>query len=529
MPDAFTRSLGSRRGTPQNEPTSGEQVKNSAGGFVFPVTDRTRVSRFLTLGTEGGTYYVKEQELTKDNAKFLVALAKKDSSMLVDEIAAVSAAGRAPRNTPALLALAVAASHGSTEYKRLAHSHLAEVARTGHHLLNFVEYALLFRGWGRGLTKAVGAWYNEQDAESLAYQLLKYKSRGKWSQRDVLRLCKFGRTPVDPVHRALYRYVMQGEVSAVLPPLVHAAEKAHATRSVKTWVKLVQDNPLSWEMLPSEALKEADVWAAMLPGMPLGALLRNLPRFTNLGLLSPFSFNLGLVVGRLTDAEALRKARTHPVAVLLALKTYALGHSLRGESQWQPVTAVTDALDEAFYKAFPAVQPSGKRILVALDVSGSMGAAVSGYPFSAREVSAAMSLVAAKTEPGTHFMAFSDNFVPLDISARQRLDTVVRKVSGLRYGATDCAVPMLWAKHHNIEADVFQVWTDNETWYGHTHPNEALRAYRRHTGINARLQVCAVTPTNFSIAEPGDPGQLDVSGFDARVPVLLADHARGDI
>jgi len=73
------------------------------------------------------------------------------------------------------------------------------------------------------------------------------------------------------------------------------------------------------------------------------------------------------------------------------------------------------------------------------------------------------------------------------------------------------------------------VWTDNETWAGHAHPHEALAAYRQKTGIPARQQVIATTPTEFSIADPGDPGTLDVSGFDAAVPRLLADHSRGDI
>lgn len=40
-----------------------------------------------------------------------------------------------------------------------------------------------------------------------------------------------------------------------------------------------------------------------------------------------------------------------------------------------------------------------------------------------------------------------------------------------------------------------------------------------------RVQVIATTPTGFSIADPDDPSQLDVSGFDSDVPSLLADHS----
>lgn len=34
------------------------QVQNNAGGFVFEVSDETRIRRFLILGTTSATYYV---------------------------------------------------------------------------------------------------------------------------------------------------------------------------------------------------------------------------------------------------------------------------------------------------------------------------------------------------------------------------------------------------------------------------------------------------------------------------------------
>ncbi len=36
-----------------------------------------------------------------------------------------------------------------------------------------------------------------------------------------------------------------------------------------------------------------------------------------------------------------------------------------------------------------------------------------------------------------------------------------------------------------------------------------------------------MTATGFSIADPDDGGMLDVAGFDAAVPSLIAEFARG--
>jgi 60 kDa SS-A/Ro ribonucleoprotein len=291
-------------------------------------------------------------------------------------------------------------------------------------------------------------------------------------------------------------------------------------------------NPaLAWEMLPDAALNEVTVWRALISnGMPQTALMRQLPRLTKLGVLKPMSVVTDVVANQLADRERLVKARVHPVNVLVALRTYASGHGLRSEMTWEPVTAVTDALDAAFYAAFAAVEPAGKRTMLALDVSSSMaGGTAGGTPLTPREATAALALVVAATEPQTFVTAFTTTLSLLDISPRQRLDDALRKVSGLPFGGTDCAQPMVWAARHGIEADHFCVLTDNETWAGGIHPHQALNAYRERTGIPARMSVVGMTATDFTVADPDDPGTLDVAGFDSVVPSLLASFARGDI
>ena len=110
-------------------------------------------------------------------------------------------------------------------------------------------------------------------------------------------------------------------------------------------------------------------------------LIRNLATLTRVGLLAPGSDATQRVVAHLGDRDRLRAARVHPIAVLAALKTYASGRSARGHNTWEPVTGIVDALDGAFYATFENVEPTGKRWLLALDVSGSMGSGmVAGVP-----------------------------------------------------------------------------------------------------------------------------------------------------
>ena len=170
---------------------------------------------------------------------------------------------------------------------------------------------------------------------------------------------------------------------------------------------------LTREMVPTELLTHAVVWDALLERMPLTAMIRNLGVMTKVGLITPASNAARTVVDRLSDHEALRGARVHPVAVLVAMKTYAQGRGMKGSGKWSPVAQVVDALDKAFYLSFDNAPTTGKRIMLALDVSGSMGAPVFGMDYlTCREASAAMALVTAATEPKHRFVAFTKGDYP---------------------------------------------------------------------------------------------------------------------
>jgi 60 kDa SS-A/Ro ribonucleoprotein len=68
--------------------------------------------------------------------------------------------------------------------------------------------------------------------------------------------------------------------------------------------------------------------------------------------------------------------------------------------------------------------------------------------------------------------------------------------------------------------------TDNETWAGDQHPVEALEKYRQATGIPAKLVVVSMASNEFTMTDPNDSLQMDVVGFDASVPGVIANFVR---
>lgn len=516
-------------------------AKNDAGGYSYAVAEMTMLRRFLILGTENGTYYASEKNLTVENAKTIEKLIKQNPQAVVGEIVSISKEGRSAKNDACLFALAMVAGLADTDGRKAALAALPEVARTSTHLFTFANYVQSFRGWGRALRQAVALWYTARDENKLAVQLTKYQARNGFSHRDLLRLSH----PVakSPAQNVLFKYAVKG----VLEDTDGAVQGA-ARETIDTFERLkqealerkltdaeiaalVKESRLSIEMVPT-ALRSAKVYEVLAEQAGLEWLLRNLGNLSRHGVLTAAKNDMvAQVVQRLTNAAEIKKAKLHPVKILAALITYRSGQGFRGDGHWEPVAKVVDALNEAFYESFNIVQATGKRLCLGLDVSGSMaGTLVCGTPgLSAREACAAMAMVTAKVEKDAHFIAFDTKDYALALSPKQRLDDIVNVLARTGGGGTDCALPMLWAANNKVPVDTFVIYTDSQTWSGDTHPIQALNQYRDKTGIDATLVIVAMATNKFSLGDFEDRRVLNVIGFDTNTPAIIAQFVSGDL
>lgn len=526
-------SFGDRRKRTTSQPSVGKRmVRNNSGAYVFQLGDFDALQRFLLLGTEGGSFYLSEKQLTADAAKKTIACIAQDGRKAVDMIVAISDAGRAPKNDPAIFALALAAADSNPDTRTYALSKLHLVCRIPTHLFHFVTYVQQFRGWGRGLKRAVADWYQRMPTDKLAYELIKYQNRDGWRNGDVLRLAH--PKPDDQVRSAIYKYALKG-VEGVhdkypgidLPDVIGAFELAKDAPN-KELIKLIEQYNLTREMLPTEALNDADVWDALLQRMPLTALIRNLGNMSKVGLLRPLSDAAKLVKEKLLNREQLKKARIHPISILIAMKVYEAGHGVLGKGEWKPVPSVVNALNDAFYLAFDYLEPTGKRFLYAIDVSGSMtwSAISPTTPITPAEAAAALALACAKTEEEHYIMGFAEKFRDLGITPRMRLDEALKQTAAQTFGGTDCSVPLVWARENKINVDCFVTLTDSETNGARKHPHTMLTQYRADRIRTARQIVVGMTATDFTIADPNDPLSLDIAGFDSSIPGLIQEFVR---
>ena len=545
---------------PQTEKASKGQKKNDAGGYSFKLDCWNNLDRFLILGCEGGSYYVDEKKATKRNVKWFEKCLDKDYVRAIDQIAEISKSGRAIKNDPAIFLLGLASSNKNQEISRYALSKLNDVCRIGTHLFQFVEVVNEMRGWGRALREAVQNWYLSKDLKTLAYQVSKYKQRNGWGQGDVIRLAH--PKPENEEQSEIFRYAVSGKLfsaadyklekvklakvndekpirglraNAVIVdeyqeyvPLntYLAATEELKSANEKRQIQLITDHNMPWEVLPTESLNSVKIWEALLQNMPLTAMIRNLGKMSSIGLLKPLSNAEQKVVEMLQNRDALRKARVHPFSLLLAYKNYAAGHGFRGSLTWSVNQNIVAALEAAYYLAFQTTEPTKKKFLFGLDVSSSMTSRINNTNITSCEVSACLAMTSMRIEPLTYVFGFSNRFVDLEISKMDSLAEACRKAHMRNFGTTDCAVPMIHALNEKLDVDVFVVITDNDTYAGRVHPHIALEQYRQKMGKRAKLIVVGTDSNGFTIADPNDPDQLDIVGFDANCPQIISEIAK---
>jgi 60 kDa SS-A/Ro ribonucleoprotein len=430
----------------QREQLDERQVKNAAGGFVYKIDTFDAVKRFLIIGTEGGTYYQTQRDLTKESLVNVEKAIQEDGPRVVQMAHDVSVKGQAIKNDMALFTLALAFSKGDRETKQAVESVYNKVARIGTHHLMFVNFINGMQGWGRALRRMVGSWYTSKDDDALAYQVLKYQNRSGWTHKDVLKKAHWGNNTgiyryivdadpdsrviknIDGHHRS-YDHVPVRDTSEsplVYPDIVYGYEEAKALGNsedgkASELVSLIDKYRLTHEMIPNRFKDSVQVWESLLQTMPIHATVRNLGKMSSIKMFDGFSENVQTVLDKFTP-ESVKKARLHPIQTLVAMHTYRSGRGFRGSLNWQPNSKILARLEEAFYWGFDAVTPSGKNTLLALDTSGSMFGSYFDHPLPScpslccGEIAAVIAMVTVRTEPNYLVCCFDDKFAELPIT-----------------------------------------------------------------------------------------------------------------
>lgn len=514
---------------PVHVPIEG-QKQTHGGGYAFALSPEKQFERFLFLGSNS-TYYATSWEMTAEAiaaAKYAFDNSPEFTMRLIER---VYEEGSSPKLDPLLFAVGYALSHDNLGIRQWAKAFTSNQLRIPTHLFGVVFYATKFRGWGATLKKAVRGWYESKTPESLLFHGMKYWSRYGYTHQDLLRLSH--PKPHNKEQQEVFEFLAKGrqkgtlfEESAIRTPLVYAWESLKMMENVGAAVEMIQGARLPHELIPGHFKKavpeNAPIWEALFAaGMPVWATLRNLNTFSAVGLSHPDFVQQ--VLERITDKKSIQDARVHPVHFLLASLYYA--RSNNKHMKWEVEKAYLDALRVgANYAWSNAV--IDKRLMVALDISGSM--ASNGWMYSFHDPEPApidyeamlVSLWQHVNRNDTFFYAFSESAQPIYVNPEATMNEIRDQLFDMNHICTNVGAPLEVALRENLHVDAFIIVTDNAVNRGQ-HAAELFREYQERLNPDAKFIVLAMTATDYSVADPNNPDMLDISGFDASVPVVI--------
>jgi 60 kDa SS-A/Ro ribonucleoprotein len=518
---------------PQNQPVPGEpMVHNKAGGYAFQADIWTRLRRFLILGSDGSTFYTSPKKLTVDNASVVLSCIKADVLKTLATIVSVSESGVAPSNDAALFAYALLISYCDEDDRNLTSLPFYRIARTGTHLFTFAKYVKSMRGWGPVLRRAIANWYLNQTVEDLSYQMVKYRNRGGWSHADLLRLshpkgATFPRTIA--FQWALGKKFVDSEYPSDLS-YIRQYELVKNATDIKDVVRIVRSgNNLPWEAVPTKWHKYYELWEALIDDMPIMATLRNLGRFSSLGMTNYGSPVLNAILEKFSSTNYPKKSRVHPMKVFLAIRTYQKGTGDKGNLNWIPNPMVVDALNKLFYLSMSSVVTTSKRILVAVDESSSMNHRVSGsVDMTCYEAGMAMATILMKTQPNAVMIGFSSRVSLIEFSPEMTVtDLVNRRASG---GSTDCSLPFKFAENNHEDFDAIVSFSDSESWAGGEHLFQIAKRYRETRNPNLLYVSMQLEADDTSLLSPdmvASNQDLEIVGLDSSAYEVMSEFLTG--
>ena len=556
-----------------------QTVENNAGGQSFKVSREQMFLRFLILGSDKPQYYATQKECNLEHLTNILMMIEEGMGLeMVKTMINVSVNARAPKQTYTLIALALCSLNNNLSLKTAANDSVQKICRIPTHLFEYIDLREKISlkmnkttGWGKAHRRTIGRWYNEHRGSNeieLIKSCTKYANRHGYTHKDALRLCHS--IPNSNARKIIYSYLAKGfeesqkiskkittektlpkeslqKIAEVLDHIIAVEEaKSLSPGDENKMCELILKHGLVREHVPSNLLNSKKVWIQLLENMPLTALVRSLSKIGSLGITDEEE-NCLKIVDKICDKEIIERSKIHPIQLLSAHTIYSRGYGERGSLSWSPNDKIVNALDHAFELSFKNVTPSNKRILNAIDVSGSMNAQCnggSGMPITCHQGAAVMSLMMARVEPFCHSVCFtikpSENgyynyggtpdLTELPLRKETTLDEAFKMTQKNNFGMTDCAMPMIYALERRLEIDTFIVYTDSETYFGKIHPFEALKKYRKEMNLpHSKLVVVGMQSNGFTIADPTDPGMLDVVGFDSATPEIITSFSAGKI
>lgn len=443
-----------------SQATKNKLISNQAGGRAFQLDHRQALAQLAATGTLNHTFYQNAQAQLEQ----VLALTQNIDATFIAKTAVYTRKNNHMKDMPVLL-LAILSQLEQNLFKAV----FPLVIDNGKQLRNFVQImrsgAIQRKSLGSLPKKMINQWLiNANDN-----QLLSANIGNQPSLADVLKMTH--PKPKDANQDAFFAYILGKKYELEQLPLkVQVLEKFRQG--------LTQDIPdLPMQLLTNLSLS-AQQWAEIAKNGGWQMLRMNLNTFARHGVFEIEGMD-NVIANKLQDQDMIRKSRVLPYQLMTTWA--ALDDAVP--------QIVRQALEHVMQAALENVPRLTGRVVVAVDVSGSMASPVTGYRKGATsklrcvDVASLFACALKQVNPEIEIMPFDTQLHSLnivehesDVSLLGRLKQVfsgnkthsifevAKQFAALGGGGTNCSIPLKRLNRDQRAVDLMIYFSDNESW-----------------------------------------------------------------
>ena len=487
--------------------TPAADTRNEAGGMAYTRDAKSALALYAATGCLNGVYYADAQTQLDQVLKFCAEV----PAEFVAKTAIYARERAFMKDMPALLLAYLAQRDGASMARAFE-----RVIDNGRMLRNFVQIVrsgvLGRKSLGTLPKREVQRWFERASVPAV----LAASVGNSPSLADVIRMVH--PKPATTERSALYAWLIgKAYAQDALPAVVKEFEAFKLSAN-----EAVPDLP--FQFLTALPLTSAH-WTAIARRSSWQTLRMNLNTFARHGVFADSAL-VDEVAARLRDREAIRRSRVFP---------YQLMSAYLAASENMPAPIV-EALQDAMEIATENVPALPGRVAMAIDVSGSMISAVTGYRKGATskmrcvDVAALLAACIKRVNPQTQILPFAESVKRLRLNARDSVMTQAQQMAALLGGGTKVSAPLAELNAKRAQLDLVVIVSDNQSW-ADTRGNGGTETMRQWAQIKqrcptARLVCIDLQPYATSqTVESADV--MHVGGFSDAVFDLLAQGSAG--
>ncbi|MHA2063396.1 MAG: vWA domain-containing protein [Candidatus Thorarchaeota archaeon] len=528
------KTLFKQRGVQKRVPK--EDARNEAGGGAYKFSDKHALAQYVVTGTFNNTYYVS----AKEHLKNVEQLAANCDSQFLADLAVYGREVAKMKDTPAYLLAVLVARQEHALVRKIFH----RVCNNSKMLLNFVQIirsgAVGRRSFGTGPKRLIQEWIKGRSPKALYTSSIGHANP---SLADVIRMAR--PRPQSVADQTMYTYLIgqdrqrDGEFvfdRDTLPEDLKILEDLRAGKTDK-----IPD--INFQVLSGLDLS-AKQWRQIGSNMPWNTLRMNLNQLARKGAFKGSTAFTKEVVDKLGDPDNVRKYNAFPYQLMTTFL------NIDAEVPKKVALALQDAMEVATENvpSFPG------KTAVCIDVSGSMGCAVTGgrrgstSKTNCRQVASLFGACVLRQNEEAEVYAFDyagyggysragkhqvvGGIYDPQLNPRDSVMTNANKLAQFGGGGTDCSLPMRWFNQEKKMYDNVIYVSDNQSWYGSYGSGQGfMSAWVEfiHRNLGAKLVNIDITPASTTQSPEKHKEILNVGGFSDSIWLIVEQFLSRDM